>query len=117
MQIASLIFHGTVRFAELVSPPVPSLFSAPQLLSPPHTHRLHIHMASPSPEPVSPAHADAEIDALERKQQSANDPLLDARQAASEHTTAVYKLVLTGGPCAGKTTALSRMGDFFREKG
>ncbi len=46
-----------------------------------------------------------------------NDPLTVGREAANEHTTAVYKLVLTGGPCAGKTTALSRMGDFFREKG
>lgn len=51
---------------------------------------------------------------------AASDPLTDAREAAQEHSTAaaaVYKFVLTGGPCAGKTTALSRMGDFFREKG
>lgn len=67
---------------------------------------------------------DAETGALEPgskkvgpQQPSANDPLLDARQAANEHTTAVYKLVLTGGPCAGKTTALSRMGELFRGKG
>lgn len=82
-------------------------------------------MASPSPEPVSPAQVDAETGALEPASKEAvalqhsprNDPLLDTRQAANEHTTAVYKLVLTGGPCAGKTTALARMGDFFREKG
>lgn len=85
-------------------------------------------MASLSTKSVSPAQADAGIDAVEaaskeggsqqqQLQQSENDPLLDARQAASEHTTAVYKLVLTGGPCAGKTSALSRMGDFFRAKG
>ncbi|CAM9140542.1 unnamed protein product, partial [Scytosiphon promiscuus] len=48
----------------------------------------------------------------------ANDPLAETRRAAgSENSTPVYKLVLTGGPCAGKTTALSRMGDFFRKKG
>lgn len=82
-------------------------------------------MASPSPESVSPTQMDAEKDVVEPSkevvkppnQQPANDPLLDARQAANEHTTAVYKIVLTGGPCAGKTTALSRMGDFFRGKG
>eukprot|EP00752_Nemacystus_decipiens_P016388 g14650.t1 len=83
-------------------------------------------MASTSPEFVSSAQVDAEEGALEpaskaetlpQQQQPANDPLLDARQAADEHTAAVYKLVLTGGPCAGKTTALSRMGSFFRAKG
>ncbi|CAM9595952.1 unnamed protein product [Ectocarpus sp. 13 AM-2016] len=48
-----------------------------------------------------------------------NDPLLDARRAAAahEHSTAVYKIVLTGGPCAGKTTAASRLSDIFRAKG
>lgn len=46
-----------------------------------------------------------------------NDPLIDARAAINESTPTVYKLVLTGGPCAGKTTALNKMGEFFREKG
>ncbi|CAM9732205.1 unnamed protein product [Ectocarpus sp. 12 AP-2014] len=48
-----------------------------------------------------------------------NDPLLDARPAAAAHedSTAVYKIVLTGGPCAGKTTAASRLSDIFRAKG
>eukprot|EP00903_Cladosiphon_okamuranus_P009266 g8842.t1 len=79
-----------------------------------------------SPKHVSPAQVDAEVGALEPAPKEAvappiqiprNDPLLDARQAANEHTTTVYKLILTGGPCAGKTTALTRMAEFFREKG
>lgn len=49
------------------------------------------------------------------------DPLLDARftsrNSASNERSPVYKFVLTGGPCAGKTTALSRMSTFFSDKG
>jgi hypothetical protein len=29
----------------------------------------------------------------------------------------VFKIVLTGGPCGGKTTALARLSDFFRKYG
>lgn len=29
----------------------------------------------------------------------------------------VYKVVLTGGPCAGKTTAMARLSTFLRERG
>ena len=29
----------------------------------------------------------------------------------------IYKMVLTGGPCAGKTTALARLSAFFRDRG
>ena len=32
-------------------------------------------------------------------------------------TTPLYKFVLTGGPCAGKTTALSRLRDYLGERG
>ncbi len=28
-----------------------------------------------------------------------------------------YKLVLTGGPCGGKTTALARLSSYLRERG
>lgn len=45
------------------------------------------------------------------------DPLLRAHNQANECTTAVYKFVLTGGPCAGKTTALKHMNQFFTDKG
>lgn len=45
------------------------------------------------------------------------DPLVNARSWADERTAAVYKFVLTGGPCAGKTTALQRLGQFLTEKG
>lgn len=71
-------------------------------------------MASPSPEEESPDSTGLLSAVL---QLGPDDPLIDARATASDHTTAVYKLVLTGGPCAGKTTALKRMGDFFRAKG
>ncbi|CAM9114381.1 unnamed protein product [Laminaria digitata] len=71
-------------------------------------------MASPSPEEESPDSTGALSAVL---QLGPDDPLIHARATASEQTTAVYKLVLTGGPCAGKTTALKRMGDFFRAKG
>lgn len=29
----------------------------------------------------------------------------------------LFKFVLTGGPCGGKTTALARLQDFFRTNG
>lgn len=45
------------------------------------------------------------------------DPLADARRALHKESIPVYKFVLTGGPCAGKTTALARMSAFFKEKG
>lgn len=59
---------------------------------------------------------DPSLDAV-LQQLEPDDPLSHAKATANEHTTAVYKLVLTGGPCAGKTTALKRMGEFFRAKG
>jgi predicted ATPase len=37
--------------------------------------------------------------------------------AESSKTKPVYKIVLTGGPCAGKTTALDRLSAFLRERG
>lgn len=45
------------------------------------------------------------------------DPLieLDGDQESSEPR--VYKIVLTGGPCGGKTTALARLSEFFRTNG
>lgn len=46
-----------------------------------------------------------------------DETLLDVKHAAGERTMPLYKFVLTGGPCAGKTTALGRMATFFREKG
>lgn len=45
------------------------------------------------------------------------DPLADGRRALHKESTPVYKFVLTGGPCAGKTSALARMSAFFKEKG
>lgn len=45
-----------------------------------------------------------------------SDPLRDAREAVNKRTHSVYKIVLTGGPCAGKTMALTRMRDHFRDK-
>lgn len=79
------------------------------------------------PQAVMPAGAPAEVPEVQALAPAstslapglpASDPLIDAREAANEDSTAaVYKFVLTGGPCAGKTTALARMGDFFREKG
>ena len=71
-------------------------------------------MTSPSPEEEPPDSTGVLSAAL---QLGPADPLIHARATASERTTAVYKLVLTGGPCAGKTTALKKMGDFFRAKG
>ena len=38
-------------------------------------------------------------------------------QRASLHLPPVYKIVLTGGPCGGKTTAMARLSDFFRGNG
>jgi hypothetical protein len=40
----------------------------------------------------------------------------DARRASFGETGFVqtHKIVLTGGPCAGKTSAMSRVGDFLR---
>lgn len=45
-----------------------------------------------------------------------SDPLRDAREVVNERTHSVYKIVLTGGPCAGKTMALTRIRDHFRDK-
>lgn len=47
------------------------------------------------------------------------DPLVRERERThtNEHAPPVYKFVLTGGPCAGKTTAAKHMRDFFSEKG
>jgi len=34
-----------------------------------------------------------------------------------EETVPIYKICLTGGPCAGKTTALTQLTDHLTEKG
>ena len=34
-----------------------------------------------------------------------------------EFKSSIYKIVLTGGPCAGKTTALDRLAAYLRERG
>lgn len=41
-------------------------------------------------------------------------PLLSALQTGQSDIAPIYKFVLTGGPCAGKTTSLDRLSTFFR---
>ena len=50
---------------------------------------------------------------LARRRRRARDEGASA-VAARAH---IHKIVLTGGPCAGKTTALSRLASFLRERG
>lgn len=44
-------------------------------------------------------------------------PLLSALQTGQSDIAPIYKFVLTGGPCAGKTTSLDRLSTFFRYGG
>lgn len=44
-------------------------------------------------------------------------PLLSALQTGQSDIAPIYKFVLTGGPCAGKTTSLDRLSTFFRDRG
>jgi len=39
------------------------------------------------------------------------------RSEVPSEGTPLYKVVLTGGPCGGKTTAMARLTDFFRKYG
>jgi hypothetical protein len=41
-------------------------------------------------------------------------PLLSALQSGESDIAPIYKFVLTGGPCAGKTTSLDRLSTFLR---
>lgn len=41
-------------------------------------------------------------------------PLLSALQSGQSDIAPIYKFVLTGGPCAGKTTSLDRLSTYFR---
>jgi hypothetical protein len=41
-------------------------------------------------------------------------PLLSALHRGETDEAPIYKFVLTGGPCAGKTTSLDRLSTFFR---
>ena len=38
-------------------------------------------------------------------------------QDDDDATRHVYRIVLTGGPCAGKTTAMARLSGFLQERG
>ncbi|KAF1322621.1 Isoform b, partial [Globisporangium splendens] len=42
-------------------------------------------------------------------------PLLSALQSGQSDIAPIYKFVLTGGPCAGKTTSLDRLSTYFRD--
>ncbi|RLN93757.1 hypothetical protein BBJ28_00013368 [Nothophytophthora sp. Chile5] len=44
-------------------------------------------------------------------------PLLSALHTGQKDIPPIYKFVLTGGPCAGKTTSLDRLSTFFRDRG
>ncbi|KUF98990.1 H-or Na-translocating F-type [Phytophthora nicotianae] len=44
-------------------------------------------------------------------------PLLIPLQSGQKDIAPIYKFVLTGGPCAGKTTSLDRLSTFFRDRG
>ncbi|GAB5367144.1 hypothetical protein AAMO2058_001204400 [Amorphochlora amoebiformis] len=44
-------------------------------------------------------------------------PIVDSSDEKSGHNKKVYKLVLTGGPCAGKSTALARVKGFLQSRG
>lgn len=38
-------------------------------------------------------------------------------ESGSDGMPKLFKIVLTGGPCGGKTTALARLSEFFRTHG
>ncbi|DAZ93558.1 TPA: hypothetical protein N0F65_006546 [Lagenidium giganteum] len=44
-------------------------------------------------------------------------PMLSPLQSGQSDIAPIYKFVLTGGPCAGKTTSLDRLSTFFRDRG
>jgi len=46
-----------------------------------------------------------------------NKPPSTAQRNLSNPTAPLYKIVLTGGPCGGKTTSLARLSSFLRERG
>ncbi|GLD94547.1 hypothetical protein PINS_up003158 [Pythium insidiosum] len=64
----------------------------------------------------SPTHAPTQQHVLQR-QESASPPLLSGLQSGESDIPPIYKFVLTGGPCAGKTTSLDRLSTFFRDRG
>ena len=50
------------------------------------------------------------------------EPITDAEaniKAAEKHDskTPLFKFILTGGPCGGKTTAIARLSTFLKERG
>lgn len=45
------------------------------------------------------------------------DPLREGSEYADADSPRVFKIVLTGGPCGGKTTALAMLSEFFRTNG
>ncbi|KAH7479653.1 hypothetical protein PRIC1_008807 [Phytophthora ramorum] len=47
----------------------------------------------------------------------ASPPMLSPLQSGQKDIAPIYKFVLTGGPCAGKTTSLDRLSTFFRDRG
>lgn len=51
---------------------------------------------------------------LSRASSLSQPPLLSPLQAGESDVAPIYKFVLTGGPCAGKTTSLERLSTFFR---
>jgi len=53
---------------------------------------------------------------------TSEDPITEAEQnlkAAEDHASKkpLFKFILTGGPCGGKTTAIARLTSFLRERG
>ncbi|KAJ0404298.1 hypothetical protein P43SY_003211 [Pythium insidiosum] len=64
----------------------------------------------------SPTHAPTQQHVLQR-QESSSPPLLSGLQSGESDIPPIYKFVLTGGPCAGKTTSLDRLSTFFRDRG
>ena len=53
---------------------------------------------------------------------TSEEPITDAEanlKAAEDHgsKTPLFKFILTGGPCGGKTTAIARLSSFLRERG
>lgn len=54
---------------------------------------------------------------LQREKQSQSDPAPAPSPLRFDDTPGVLRFVLTGGPCAGKTTALARLSSFLRHRG
>ena len=53
---------------------------------------------------------------------TSEEPITDAEanlKAAENHGSKIplFKFILTGGPCGGKTTAIARLSSFLRERG